>query len=62
MQNNKIYPLSLGLEHPSVQQVIEVALELTKEHRLINNELLYNRAKRKLKIPRSGLKTIIQMC
>ncbi|MFX1275600.1 MAG: hypothetical protein ACFFBP_00315 [Promethearchaeota archaeon] len=57
----KKYPLSLGLDHPTVQQVIDVAVELTKEHRLINTELLYNRAKKKLKIPRSGLKTIIQM-
>jgi len=61
MMDNKIYPLSLGLDHPSVQQVIQIALELTKEHKLINTELLYNRAKRKLKIPRQGLNTIIQM-
>ena len=61
MIDNKIYPLSLGLDHPSVQQVIQIALELTKEHRLITTELLYNRAKRKLKIPRQGLNTIIQM-
>ncbi len=61
MIDNKIYPLSLGLDHPSVQQVIQIALELTKEHKLINTELLYNRAKRKLKIPRQGLNTIIQM-
>ena len=55
------YPITLGLDHPSVQQVIQIALELTKEHRLINTELLYNRAKRELKIPRQGLNTIIQM-
>ncbi|MFX1275602.1 MAG: hypothetical protein ACFFBP_00325 [Promethearchaeota archaeon] len=61
MYKEKKYPLSLGLDHPSVQQVIDVAVELTKEHKLINTELLYNRAKRKLKIPRSGLKIIIQM-
>ena len=61
MIDNKIYPLSLGLDHPSVQQVIQIALELTKEHKLINTELIYNRAKRKLKIPRQGLNTIIQM-
>ncbi len=61
MIDNKIYPLSLGLDHPSVQQVIHIALELTKEHKLINIELIYNRAKRKLKIPRQGLNTIIQM-
>jgi len=61
MIDNKIYALSLGLDHPSVQQVIQIALELTKEHKLINTELLYNRAKRELKIPRQGLNSIIQM-
>ena len=61
MSNNNIYPLSLGLDHPSVQQVIQIALELTREHKLINIELLYNRAKRELKIPRQGLNKIIQM-
>ncbi|MHA1460703.1 MAG: hypothetical protein ACTSO8_04400 [Promethearchaeota archaeon] len=61
MIDNKVYALSLGLDHPSVQQVIQIALELTKEHRLINTELLYNRAKRELKIPRQGLNSIIQM-
>lgn len=54
-------PLSLGLDHPSVKNVIQIAFELTKEHKLINTELLYNRAKNKLKIPKKGLKTIIQM-
>ena len=61
MIDNKNYPLSLGLDHPSVQQVIQIALELTKEHKIINTELLYNRAKRELRIPRQGLNTIIQM-
>jgi len=61
MIDNKVYAHSLGLDHPSVQQVIQIALELTKEHRLINTELLYNRAKRELKIPRQGLNSIIQM-
>jgi len=61
MIDNKKYPLSLGLDHPSVQKVMQIALELTKEHKLINTELLYNRAKRELKIPRQGLNSIIQM-
>jgi predicted transcriptional regulator len=61
MVNVESYPLSLGLDHPSIQQVIQIALELTEEHKVINTELLYNRAKRFLKIPGSGLKTIIQM-
>ena len=56
-----IFPHSLGLDHPSVKEVIQIALELTNEHRLINAELLYNRAKKVLKIPKKGLKIIIQM-
>ncbi|MFX1460021.1 MAG: hypothetical protein ACFFBT_11175 [Promethearchaeota archaeon] len=55
------YHLSLGLDHPSVKKVIQIALKLTKEHRLINTELLYNRAKKELQIPKNGLKTIIQL-
>lgn len=55
------YHLSLGLDHPSVKKVIQIALKLTKEHRLIKTELLYNRAKKELQIPKNGLKTIIQL-
>lgn len=55
------YILPLELNHPSVKKVINIALELSKEHKLINTELLYNRAKKELKIPKVGLKTIIQM-
>jgi predicted transcriptional regulator len=55
------YPLSLGLDHPSVKKVIQIALDITKENRLITTELLYNIAKKELKIPRCGLKKIIQM-
>lgn len=54
-------PRSLGLDHPSVKKVIRIALELTKEQRVITTELLYNRAKRELKIPKQGLYTIIQL-
>lgn len=61
MLENENYPRSLGLDHPSVQEVIQIALEFTKEHKLINPEALYNRAKRQLQIPRKGLKKIIQM-
>ncbi len=55
------HPLSLGLDHPSVKKVIQIALELTKEKRLITTELLYNIAKKQLKIPKWGLNKIIQM-
>jgi len=58
---NTKYPLSLGLDHPSVKNVIKIALDLTKEKRLITFECLYNRAKNELQIPKGGLKTIIQM-
>ncbi|MFX1478895.1 MAG: winged helix-turn-helix transcriptional regulator [Promethearchaeota archaeon] len=54
-------PCSLGLEHPSVEKVIQIALELTKENKLITSELLYNRAKKELRIPKRGLKAIIQL-
>ncbi|MFW9866716.1 MAG: hypothetical protein ACFFEN_11530 [Candidatus Thorarchaeota archaeon] len=58
---NLEYPCSLGLDHPSVEKVIQIALELTKENRLITSELLYNRAKKELRIPKRGLKAIIQL-
>lgn len=61
MTNPKKYPLALGMDHPSVQQVIQIALKLTKENKLINIDLLYNRVKRELRIPRQGLNKIIQM-
>jgi predicted transcriptional regulator len=61
MTNPKDFPLVLGMDHPSVQQVIEIALRLTEENKLINVDLLYNRVQRELKIPRQGLNKIIQM-
>ncbi|MFX0033649.1 MAG: hypothetical protein ACFE8E_02660 [Candidatus Hodarchaeota archaeon] len=54
-------PSSLKLNHQSVQKIINIALELSKENRLITSELLYNVAKKVLKIPGGGLKEIIQM-
>lgn len=51
---------SLGLDHPSVQSVIEVAREIISENKVLDTEILYNIAKRKLKIPRRGLLRIIQ--
>ncbi|MFX1498934.1 MAG: hypothetical protein ACFFBH_15520 [Promethearchaeota archaeon] len=52
---------SLGIDHPSVKKVIQVAIELTKENRLITTELLYNMARKELKISGVGLDEIIQM-
>lgn len=52
---------SLSLDHPSVKKVIQVAIELTNENRLITIELLYNIARKELKISGLGLDEIIQM-
>jgi len=52
---------SIGIEHPSVQKVIEIAKEIVRENRSLNTELLYARAKVRLKIPRKGLLYIIQL-
>ena len=52
---------SIGIEHPSVQKVIEIAKEIVRENRFLNTELLYARAKVRLKIPRKGLLSIIQL-
>lgn len=51
---------SLQLEHPSVQKVIEIAEEIIEENKVLNMEIIYNRAKKKLKLPRKGLLEIIQ--
>ena len=48
------------LEHPSVQSVLEIAKDLIYQNKILNTELLYNTAKKKLGIPRKGLLTIIQ--
>ncbi len=51
---------SLGLNHPSVAQVLAIAEEILNENRILDTNLLYERAKKKLNIPRKGLLTIIQ--
>jgi predicted transcriptional regulator len=57
----KKFPVrSLGLDHPNVQKVIEIAEELTEANKILNIENLYSLAKRRLKIPRKGLLKIIQ--
>ena len=50
-----------GLEHPSVKSVIEIAEEILDQNKFLNTDLLYNKAKRRLKLPRKGLLTIIQL-
>ena len=49
------------LDHPSVQSVIEIAENIIHENKVLDATLLYNRAKKQLKIPRKGLLSIIQM-
>ncbi len=51
----------MNLEHPSVQQVIAIAEEISQENKVLNTRVIYNRAKHRLKIPRNGLIEIIQL-
>ncbi|MHA1242376.1 MAG: hypothetical protein ACTSQU_16575 [Promethearchaeota archaeon] len=53
--------LSLTLNHPSVQSVIEIAKEVINNNNVLDTELLYTLAKRRLKFPRKGLLSIIQL-
>jgi len=56
----QILTKGIGLEHPTVKRVIEIAEEILKENKLLNVETLYNVAKKSLKIPKKGLLIIIQ--
>ena len=51
---------NLSLKHPNVQRVIEIAEEIVAENKKVTLDKLYYKAKRRLKIPRRGLKSIIQ--
>ena len=53
--------LSLTLNHPSVESVIEIAKEVINNNNVLDTELLYSLAKRRLKFPRKGLLSIIQL-
>ena len=50
----------MGLEHPSVKQVVEIAEEILNENKILSVDTLYYRAKKRLKIPRKGLNAIIE--
>lgn len=50
----------IGLEHPSVKAVLEIAEEVMNQNKVLNLDSLYNIAKKRLKIPRNGLLFIIQ--
>jgi len=49
----------LRLDHPSVKSVLEIAEEIMNKNKILNIENLYNLAKKRLKIPRRGLLSII---
>ena len=59
--SNSNLALSLTLNHPSVQSVIEIAKEVINNNNVLDTELLYTLAKRRLKFPRKGLLSIIQL-
>ena len=59
--SNLNFALSLTLNHPSVQSVIEIAKEVINNNNVLDTELLYNLARRRLKFPRKGLLRIIQL-
>ena len=53
--------IKIGVKHPSVMQVIEIAEEILDENKILDIDTLYNRAKKRSKIPSKGLKIIIQI-
>jgi len=55
----QILAMPIGLEHPSVKRVLEIAEEIMNKNKILNIENLYNLAKKQLKIPKSGLIAII---
>jgi predicted transcriptional regulator len=50
----------IGEDHPSVKSVLEIAEEIMNKNKVLNIENLYNIAKKRLKLPRNGLLSIIQ--
>lgn len=57
----QIKAIPLGLDHPSVKKVIGIAEEIINKNKVLNIESLYNKAKNRLKLPRNGLLSIIQL-
>jgi len=60
IMETKILSKSIGLEHPNVKRVIEIAEEIMSKNKVLNMETLYNVAKKSLNLPRNGLLFIIQ--
>ena len=57
---HQILTKGIGLEHQTVKRVIEIAEEILSKNKVMNVEILYKVAKKRLKIPRNGLLFIIQ--
>jgi len=51
----------LNIEHPSVQNVLNIAEEIANENKFLDTQIIYERAKRRLKLPKKGLLQIIQL-
>ncbi len=56
----KILSKSVGLEHPSVKRVIEIAEDIMSQNKILNVENLYNIAKKRLRLSRNGLLLILK--
>ncbi|MFX1569488.1 MAG: hypothetical protein ACFFCV_14090 [Promethearchaeota archaeon] len=60
IMKTQIFSKSLGLKHPSVKKVKEIAEEIMSKNKLLNVENLYNIAKKRLNLSRNSLLCIIQ--
>ena len=59
IMKEKIIAPPLSLEHPNVQRVIAIAEDMMNRGSILTIERLYNLSKKMLKVPRSGLISII---
>ncbi|MFX1375271.1 MAG: hypothetical protein ACFFA0_05620 [Promethearchaeota archaeon] len=50
----------IGEDHPNVKEVLKIAEEIMSKNKVLNIQNLYNLAKKRLKIPRTGLLSIIR--
>ena len=58
---NDTISISNGLEHPDVQNVIDIAEELVEKNKIIQIDLLYKIAKRRLRLESETLFSIIDL-
>ncbi|MHA1192082.1 MAG: hypothetical protein ACTSP9_07270 [Promethearchaeota archaeon] len=59
IMKEKIMATPLSLENPNVQRVIAIAEDMMNQNKILTIERLFNVSKKVLKIPRSGLISII---